>query len=234
MAEEGGGASLETGSLNALRQVLDPRLIADAIVSLDEDTAVQVLATILQARPELAPPVINIAVPDLTYPPAKSVQERRAKGVIKGFNPETGVGAIECQELYAVFGQDVILMPQQAAGLAHGTPVSFAVVLTADNMPQAYDVKMLEPGKGGAGTGVLATMPALGDPGVVGGMPSIGQPNVPCVDGAAATAVPAMDFDPVQAVMSGKTGAEVAMMMGAMMKGMKAPQMAKGKGPEGY
>jgi len=41
-----------------------------------------------KARPELAPCIVNFAVPELTFAPAKAMTERRCKGVIKGVSPQ--------------------------------------------------------------------------------------------------------------------------------------------------
>jgi len=142
---------------DALEQVaMDAQTIVDTVSSLDETTATSIITAILQSRPELAPPVVTFAVPDLTYPPSKSLNERRSKGVVKSFNAEKGFGFVECEELNAVFGSDVFVHAKQINEFTPGTTVSFAVVLNKDNRPQAYDIQHDPPkgmGKGGCNPG---------------------------------------------------------------------------------
>jgi len=130
------------------------------LCALDADNAVTVITSVLQARPELAPPVVNFSVPDLTYPPAKALIERRAQGTIKSFCQEKGFGFIDCEELKEVFGNDVFLHHAQCGSFGKGSEVSFAVMLSKDNKPQAYD--LIVPGKGAKGgksmAGAVAAM----------------------------------------------------------------------------
>jgi len=142
--------------------MVDLQQIVDTLASLDEDNAVNVITSVLSARPELAPPVVNFAVPDLTYPPAKCLAERRSSGVIKSYNEEKGYGFIACQELQEVFGNDVFLHSKQnQGGYKTGQQVSFAVVLNKDQKPQAFDLQ-ISYGKGGKGGG--GGMMGGGDP----------------------------------------------------------------------
>lgn len=129
--------------------------MAEAIVALDEQSAVSVICSVLESRPDLAPSVVNFAVPDLTYPPVKALSERRSLGVIKSFNPEKGFGFIACQELFDVFGNDVFLHNGQLGNFEVGSEVSFAVALNKDNKPQGYDLRAPwhSKGKGAVPTG---------------------------------------------------------------------------------
>eukprot|EP00439_Symbiodinium_sp_Y106_P063617 s604_g9.t2 len=122
--------------------------------ALDEQSAVSVICSVLESRPELAPSVVSFSVPDLTYPPIKALVERRSDGFIKSFNTEKGFGFIACEELYNVFGNDVFLVGQQMGSFNVGDEVSFAVALNKDNKPQAYDLRWqhhrnVASGKGG-------------------------------------------------------------------------------------
>lgn len=119
---------------------MDPQTIVDTMTALDEATAASVFNAILQTRPELAPPVVTFAVPDLTYPPSKVLSERRSRGVIKSFSHEKGFGFISCEELQQVFGNDVFVHGKQIGNFSPGTAVTFAVVLNKDNRPQAFDL----------------------------------------------------------------------------------------------
>mmetsp|Transcript_111538 Transcript_111538/g.314950 ORF Transcript_111538/g.314950 Transcript_111538/m.314950 type:complete len:300 (-) Transcript_111538:122-1021(-) len=118
----------------------DAQGIISKVIGLDEDTAIGVITSILSSRPELAPAVVSFAVPDLTYPPAKTLSERRAWGVVKSFNEEKGFGFIDCYELKEIFGNDVFVHGKQMKGIAVGSEVSFAVALNKDNKPQGYDI----------------------------------------------------------------------------------------------
>ncbi|CAK9079975.1 unnamed protein product [Durusdinium trenchii] len=103
-------------------------------------------------RPELAPGVVNGAVPapssapkykgDLTYAPADSLTKRRAQGPrpatgrIKQVTGATGVGFIDCPEL-------------KVGAFPIGTEVNFAILLSKDSKhvmrndmkPQAFDLQ---------------------------------------------------------------------------------------------
>lgn len=114
--------------------------LAETVVALDEQSAVSVICSVLESRPDLAPTVVAFCVPDLTYPPAKAITERRSVGYVKSFNGEKGFGFIACEELSQVFGNDVFIVAAQLGDMPVGAEVSFAVALNKDNKPQAYDV----------------------------------------------------------------------------------------------
>jgi len=130
--------------------MVDLQSLVDTLSGLDEESLVNVISSVLQARPEVAPPVVAFSIPDLTYPPSKALMERRPHGVVKSFNANSGFGFIDCPELHAVFGNDVFLHNKQLGGFGPGDAVSFAVCLSKDNKPQAYD---LQPSHGGKGCG---------------------------------------------------------------------------------
>lgn len=127
---------------------MDTQPLVNVLVGLDDETVLRVLSEALQRRPELAPGVVTKAVPDLTYAPADAMSKRRATGMIKSFTP-TGFGFIACPELRAVFGHDVYVHKNQIANFQQGEEVSFAVLLSKDMKPQAFDLQSLSGGKGG-------------------------------------------------------------------------------------
>merc|ERR1719507_1860614 len=129
--------------------MVDLQHMVDTMSVLDEESLVQVISSVLMARPEAAPPVVNFSIPDLTYPPSRALTERRGKGVIKSFNPQAGFGFIQCEELHAVFGNDVFLHQKQLGDFVPGATVTFAVCLSKDNKPQAYDLMSAGPGRTG-------------------------------------------------------------------------------------
>jgi len=123
--------------------------MVDTIVGLDDTSIVTVINSVLQARPEAAPSVVTFAVPDLTYPPARALTERRSNGWVKAYNEEKGFGFITCPELHVAFGNDVFLhVSQVPPGLFVGMPVNFAVVLDDKGRLVAHD---LQPGGKGKG-----------------------------------------------------------------------------------
>merc|ERR1719433_1228024 len=82
--------------------------------------------------------------------------ERRCGGVIRAIDRQRGYGLIACPELAAVFGCDVFLDGRQIGAFVEGQSVSFAVTLTRENKPQAFDLmERLPPAAtGAAGAGV--------------------------------------------------------------------------------
>jgi len=155
VAAAAGGAPGQGGSgtvaIAANGQMVDLQHMVDTMSVLDEESLVQVISSVLMARPEAAPPVVNFSIPDLTYPPSRALTERRGKGVIKSFNPQAGFGFIQCEELHAVFGNDVFLHQKQLGDFVPGAAVTFAVCLSKDNKPQAYDLMAVAPGRTGKG-----------------------------------------------------------------------------------
>lgn len=154
---------------------MEAQALIDALKQLDDTTAVLVITQVLQDRPELAPPVVTFAVPDLTYPPTKLLTERRCKGTMKNYDNQKGCGFIDCEELAPIFGGDVFLHSSQCVvDYPIGTKVSFAVVLSKDNKPQAFDVV-----KDG-----LSAPPPQGLPGMPGMGTMQGMPNMGAMQGA--------------------------------------------------
>merc|ERR1719188_2371736 len=116
-------------------------VLLQALCTLDDETCTKVINQTLQQRPEIAPAVVSSAVPDLTYAPAEALTRRRSTGVVKSFS-QTGFGFIACPELRAVFGHDVYVHRNQIGGFRPGAEVSFAVLLSKDMKPQAFDIQL--------------------------------------------------------------------------------------------
>lgn len=127
--------------------------LVDRLVGLEEADIVTVVNSVLQARPEAATQVVAFAVPDLTYPPFKAIHERRGQGHIKSFNERNGFGFIECPEAKEIFGSDVFLHRAQLNGLQVGQQVSFAIMLSKEVKPQAFDVQPVSQTRGFSGMG---------------------------------------------------------------------------------
>lgn len=120
--------------------MVDAHSLYNAMAGLDDMTVTRVITETLQRRPELAPGVVNAAVPDLTYAPSDALGKRRATGVIKPYTSPGGA-FIGCQELRAVFNADVWVTKSQMGMFSPGSEVSFAVLLSKDMKPQAFDLQ---------------------------------------------------------------------------------------------
>jgi len=121
----------------------DLQAMVDTMVQWSEESVVTVITSVLQARPELAQPVMTFAVPDLTYPPQKAIAERRQAGVIKSFYEDKGYGFVACDETAKAYGTDVFLHHSQLKDFSIGDQVSFAIAVSTDNKPQAFDLQDL-------------------------------------------------------------------------------------------
>jgi len=159
-----GSRALALGaSVGSSMAAMDPQQLVEAMKALEDSLAVMVITQVLQDRPELAPPVVNFSVPNLTYAPATILTERRCRGTIKNFNAEMGYAYVDCKELSQIFGDDVLLHAKQIpADCAPQSKVTFACVLTKDNKPQAFDLRKDDS---------MPTMPGMGmgaQPGMMG------------------------------------------------------------------
>ena len=85
---KGHQCSPRLGSHWARSSVMDLQTLAEQLAALDEQSAVSVVCSVLESRPELAPSVVAFSVPDLTYAPIRALTERRSEGHIKTFNQE--------------------------------------------------------------------------------------------------------------------------------------------------
>jgi len=131
----------------------DEQAVQDALVNMDDEAAANILVNILQAKPELAPVLVAVALPDMAYAPSSILTAKRAHGAIKSFNAATGFGFIDCPQLKELFGRDVFVHGKQMRGHTVGSAVSFAIVLNKENQPQAFDICEEDEGKGKSGKG---------------------------------------------------------------------------------
>jgi len=162
-------------------------MIVETLVHMDDTTCCAILAQVLQRRPDLAPDVVSRAVPDLTYAPTRAITDRRCIGIVKSVSKQTGHSLIMCPDLFAVFGVDVYVHAKQGGNLVEGQRVNFAVTLTKDSKPQAFDVMPVDGGCGAgaknAGTAYMGSM-GMGD--AATGMANMGGTGVGAsIDGTA-------------------------------------------------
>jgi hypothetical protein len=115
--------------------------VINACLALDDDAAVKVITDTLTLRPEVAPVVVNQTCPKLTYAPASSMTSRRSAGIVKTTPGANGFGLLACPEIKLIFGQDVYVHQDQLGDLTPGTEVNFAVLLSKDMKPQAFDIQ---------------------------------------------------------------------------------------------
>ncbi|CAE7703350.1 unnamed protein product [Symbiodinium pilosum] len=123
---------------------MDAQSMLQGLAALEEAALIEVLKETLQGRPELAPGLVNSAVPDLTYAPADAIIKRRATGRL-GSIQATGCGSIDCPELKAVFGHDIAVHKNQVGSLLPGTD--------KEMKPQAFDLQPTRPSHLGKGMG---------------------------------------------------------------------------------
>ncbi|CAE7312791.1 unnamed protein product [Symbiodinium sp. CCMP2592] len=118
---------------------MDAPSVLKGLSGLDDASLTTVITGVLQKRPELAPGIVNLAVPELTYVPADALTKRRAIGKI-GAPAATGFCIVDCPELKAVFGEDVLVHMNQVGTIPPGTDVHFAILLNEELRPQAFDL----------------------------------------------------------------------------------------------
>ena len=61
---------------------MDPQVVVNTLCGLDEKLLHTVLGQLLQLKPELAPDLVALAVPDLTYCSTKADRATQTKGII--------------------------------------------------------------------------------------------------------------------------------------------------------
>lgn len=136
-----------------------PNVAVSSLLQLDDASVLQVLGGLLAAHPHLAPGIIHVACPELTYAPAAALSEHRYHGTVTHADPH-GV-SICSPELQAVFGCNVrVGRRSQLLGLEEGQLVAFAVALTDDHKPQAFDVQKCDAVKTAEGGVSFAAFPA--------------------------------------------------------------------------
>ncbi|CAE8593789.1 unnamed protein product [Polarella glacialis] len=132
---------------------MDPNTLIELLSAMDGETGVQIILEVLKARPGISPQVIKFACPALTYAPARGMQERRCRGVLKNFNQEKGYGFIASPEIEAIFGTDTFVHAKQVGGFEVGEEVSFSCVIAEENKPQAFELLTAGGLPGGSATG---------------------------------------------------------------------------------
>lgn len=114
--------------------------VVNTMLALSEQGVLLTLGKFFEQRPETAPSVAGFLIPDYTYCPAKGLTDSRPTGIVKSFNPAKGFGFIDCPELHTTFGCDVFLHNKQLGSFNIGDRVTFAVGISKDKKPQAFDL----------------------------------------------------------------------------------------------
>lgn len=154
-------------------EVRTPEVISHALKNLDDAALVRVLGNLMSSHPQVAPRIVNMALPELTFLPTKALVAKRSLGVIVQVGNDGGM--IECPELEAAFGSAVLVGRNQLGPYTVGQEVSFAVTINEDNKPQAFDLQVI-PGLGAAATSLAAgvlPLPLLPLPGLLPGLPGL-------------------------------------------------------------
>merc|ERR1719195_1929913 len=118
------------------------------VLDLSDDESLELIRQVLEAKPQLAPSLAQMMIPEITFAPARAITEARFSGIIKGFDANKGYGFIACEELKEAYGCDVWLHHGQCRGFGNGSQVDFAVLLGKDGKPQGFDVKNGQNGGG--------------------------------------------------------------------------------------
>lgn len=166
----------------------DLQAMLQRLLQLDDSSLVQLIGNVLRNKVHLSPGIVKLACPDLTYAPAAALTERRSTGIMQQVSAQGAL--IACPEMHSIFGCDVRVARSQLGGFAEGQLVNFAVLLTEDTLPQAFD---LQSSDGiGAGTAVTAATAApfgidgRGGTGGMSGMSGMGGMGGVAVGGMAA------------------------------------------------
>jgi len=119
---------------------LDTQAVIESLVGLDIIGFLGVLKHVLGQRGDFVQPLTTLLVPNIIYPPAAILEDRRCVGVVKSFSPEKKFGFISCPTILEEFQKDCIVLTSQLRGLCVGSRVNFAVCLEKDGKPKAYDL----------------------------------------------------------------------------------------------
>lgn len=104
-------------------EVRTPEVISHALKNLDDAALVRVLGNLMSSHPQVAPRIVNMALPELTFLPTKALVAKRSLGVIVQVGNDGGM--IECPELEAAFGSAVLVGRNQLGPYTVGQEVSF-------------------------------------------------------------------------------------------------------------
>jgi len=131
----------------------------DILKAYEDTDLLATLKAALESRAAVLQALVDWAVPDRAYVSARLLVENRVCGKIKSFNEASGYGFIDCPAVHDAFGNDAFLHHQQLQNFAVGQEVSFAILLSKEGKPQAFDLgparngqdmrKMSDKGHGG-------------------------------------------------------------------------------------
>jgi len=114
--------------------------IAEALTNHKDTELFEALKITLEGRPAVVQALADWAIPDRAYASARLLLENRICGTVKSFNEATGYGFIESPAVREAFGNDVFLHYSQLGPFGPGDEVSFAILLSRDGKPQAFDL----------------------------------------------------------------------------------------------
>jgi len=140
---ESQGAEIEEGAILSGVSA-NAQSVYASFEGLSDQDCLQIVCAVMQRRPKITPQLVQYAIPDLTFAPTKACTEKRFIGVIKSYNAQQGFGFVFCPELKEVFGYDCFIHKQQLGPYVADDKISFAVFLSKDGKPQAFDVAPID------------------------------------------------------------------------------------------
>eukprot|EP00928_Gymnodinium_smaydae_P035547 TRINITY_DN249_c0_g1_i1.p2 TRINITY_DN249_c0_g1~~TRINITY_DN249_c0_g1_i1.p2 ORF type:complete len:366 (+),score=106.01 TRINITY_DN249_c0_g1_i1:61-1098(+) len=112
----------------------------EAMKALSDQELLDSLARVLEERNVVLQGLVDWAAPEHAYVPAKAITDHRFEGVVKSYSATAGYGFIDSPSIKEAFGNDVFVHGGQLGSNKVGTKVNFAVLLSKDHKPQAFDV----------------------------------------------------------------------------------------------
>lgn len=112
----------------------------DILTAYEDTDLLATLKAALENRAAVLQALVDWAVPDRTYVSARLLMNNRVCGKIRSFNEASGYGFIDCHAVHDAFGNDAFLHHQQLNSFTVGQEVSFAILLSKDGKPQAFDL----------------------------------------------------------------------------------------------
>lgn len=135
--------------------------IVDELEHLAHEDLVTICKTVLNGKEEAIREIVDWAVPDIIFGPAKAITEARHIGVIKSYNDAKGFGFITSPEILQNFGKDIFLSSHQMLHFPVGAEVSFAILLNKGKH-QAFDLALTNEKRGTAARKGIGELDAKG------------------------------------------------------------------------
>jgi len=136
-----------TADGDAFQLELKAAAIAEGLQNHKDKELCEALKIALENRPAVVQAFADWAIPDRAYASARLLLENRICGRVKSFSEADGYGFIESPAVKEAFGSDVFLHYSQLNSFFQGSEVSFAILLSKDGKPQAFDLGPAQDGQ---------------------------------------------------------------------------------------